>query len=117
MLDRVWFGDAHVIWRDFEWLGPTFGTEAKGAHVARLQRLLTRAGLYDGPASGVFDQATQTAVLGFQRSRRLDADCRVGRLTRIALYGVARSYEVPTLAAGGRTPGVEATARAAGGAS
>ena len=117
VLDRVWFGDAQVVWRDFEWLGPTFGSEAKGAHVERLQRLLTRAGLYGGPANGIFDGPTQAAVIGFQRSRRLDADCRVGRLTRIALYAAAGGYEVPRLASGGRPLGVEATARAAGGAS
>ena len=96
-LDRVWFGDAHVVWRDFEWLGPTFGREGHGEHVARLQRLLGRAGLYAGAASGTFDTATETAVLGFQRSRRLDVDGRVGRLTRIALYGAAGGYQLPTL--------------------
>jgi len=101
-LDRVWFGDAHVVWRDFEWLGPTFGTEAKGAHVARLQRALSRAGLYSGPATGTFDAPTQTAVVGFQRSRRLDPDSRVGRLTRIALYGAASGYQVPRLAGAAR---------------
>jgi general secretion pathway protein A len=117
ILDRMWFGDAQVVWRDFEWLGPTFGTEAKGAHVERLQRLLARAGLYGGPTHGTFDEATRTAVIGFQRSRRLDPDCRVGRLTRIALYGAAGGYQVPTLALGGRTGGAEVTARADGGAS
>ena len=55
----VWFGDAHVLWRDFEGLGRTFGTEAKGVQVARLQRLLTRAGLYKGAATGTFDAATE----------------------------------------------------------
>jgi general secretion pathway protein A len=100
-LDRVWFGDAHVIWRDFEWLGPTFGNESKGPHVSRLQRLLTRVGAYGGAPSGVFDARTEAAVLGFQRSRRLDPDCRVGRLTRIALYGAAGGYQIPTLAGGG----------------
>jgi general secretion pathway protein A len=96
-LDRVWFGDAHVFWRDFEQLGPTFGIETQGAHVVRLQQLLARAGAYHGPASGTFGDATSTAVLQFQRSRRLDPDCRVGRLTRIALYGAAGGYQMPTL--------------------
>jgi general secretion pathway protein A len=96
-LDRVWFGDAQVVWRDFEWLGPTFGSEGRGENVVRLQRLLGRAGLYTGAASGTFDAATETAVVGFQRSRRLDPDGRVGRLTRIALYGVAGGYKMPTL--------------------
>jgi general secretion pathway protein A len=101
VLDRVWFGDSHVLWRDFEWLGPTFGTDAKGPHVQRLQRLLARAGAYGGPATGAFDGPTEAAVLGFQRSRRLDPDGRVGRLTRIALYDAVSGYQVPTLTGGG----------------
>jgi general secretion pathway protein A len=103
LLDRVWFGDAQVLWRDFEWLGPTFGTESKGPHVARLQKLLGRAGLFGGQATGTFDGPTQAAVIGFQRSRRLDPDGRVGRLTRIALYGAASGYQLPRLA----TPSTE----------
>jgi general secretion pathway protein A len=101
VLDRVWFGDAHVFWRDFEWLGPTFGREAQGTHVARLQQLLGRAGVFAGPANGRFGDATSTAVVEFQRSRRLDTDCRIGRLTRIALYNAAGNYQMPTLAARG----------------
>jgi hypothetical protein len=111
-LDRIWFGDAHVLWRDFEWLGPTFGTEARGDHVMRLQRLLARAGVYTGPATGWFGEATADAVLRFQRSRRLEADCRVGRLTRIALYGASGGYDQPRL-----TPLAGAAAATAGGAS
>jgi general secretion pathway protein A len=101
VLDPVWFGDAHVFWRDFEWLGPTFGREAQGTHVTRLQQLLARAGVFQGPANGTFGDATATAVVDFQRSRRLDPDCRIGRLTRIALYNAVGSYQMPSLAAGG----------------
>jgi general secretion pathway protein A len=98
VLDPVWFGDAHVFWRDFEWLGPTFGRETSGVHVIRLQELLTHAGLFSGPATGKFGDETAAAVVDFQRSRRLDPDCRIGRLTRIALYNAAGSYPMPTLA-------------------
>ncbi|HWP65541.1 MAG TPA: AAA family ATPase [Candidatus Limnocylindria bacterium] len=97
VLDPVWFGDAHVFWRDFEWLGPTFGRESTGTHVTRLQQLLIRAGVFDGPATGTFGDATAAAVIAFQRSRRLDPDARVGRLTRIALYNAAGSYRMPSL--------------------
>lgn len=114
-LDRVWFGDAHVLWRDFEWLGPTFGTESRGDHVERLQRLLARAGVYAGPATGWFGEATADAVLRFQRSRRLETDCRVGRLTRIALYGAAGGYDKPGLVPRGTA--TAATGRASGDAS
>jgi general secretion pathway protein A len=100
-LDRVWFGEAHVLWRDFEALGRTFGTEARGAQVARLQELLGRVGVYRGTQTGVFDAATEEAVLGFQRSRLLVPDARVGRLTRIVLYAAGNGYQRPTLASAG----------------
>ena len=99
LLDRLWFGEAHVLWRDFEALGRTFGTEARGEPVTRLQKLLTRAGVYTGPATGVFDPSTEAAVVAFQRSRLLVPDCRVGRLTRIVLYAAVDGYERPMLGA------------------
>jgi peptidoglycan hydrolase-like protein with peptidoglycan-binding domain len=104
LLDLLWFGQAHVLWRDFEGLGRTFGTEARGAQVARLQRLLAHAGAYRGTENGIFDTPTEAAVIGFQRSRLLVPDCRVGRLTRIVLYGSANAYQRPTLAAAPGAP-------------
>ena len=68
--------------------------------VARLQGLLRRAGAYGGGSTGEYDPATAHAVLDFQRSRLLVADGRVGRLTRIVLYGAAGGYPRPTLASG-----------------
>jgi hypothetical protein len=97
-LERHWFGQAHLLWRDFETLGPTFGRESRGAPVARLQSLLRRAGTYSGPETGRFDEATRAALLDFQRSRYLAADGRVGRFTRIVLYAAAGGYPRPTLA-------------------
>jgi general secretion pathway protein A len=96
-LERHWFGQAHLFWRDFEALGVTFGRDARGAPVSRLQELLRRAGVYGGPVTGVYDGATATAVLDFQRSRYLVADGLVGRLTRIVLYAAVGGYARPTL--------------------
>jgi general secretion pathway protein A len=98
-IDRHWFGQAYVLWRDFDSLGRTFGREASGPPVARLQDLLRRVGLYDGPANGHFDAATSAAVLEFQRSRFLQVDGRIGRLTRIVLYAAAGGYPRPTISA------------------
>jgi len=103
-LDRVWLGRAYILWRDFESLGRTFGAEARGPQVARLQRLLARVGAYGGAATGVFDPTTADAVLSFQRSRLLEADGRVGRFTRIVLYAAAGSYPRPSLAPGAGAP-------------
>jgi hypothetical protein len=102
-LDRVWLGQAHLLWRDFEGIGAvgTLGPDSRGPTVAHLQTLLQRAGAYAGPETGVFDAVTGQAVLGFQRSRLLDADGLVGRLTRVVLYAAAGGYPRPTLAGGG----------------
>jgi general secretion pathway protein A len=96
-LERHWFGEAHVFWRDFEGLGPTFGREGHGAPVARLQALLRNVGAYRGAVTGVFDAPTEAAVLDFQRARLLVPDGRVGKLTRIVLYAAAGGYARPTL--------------------
>ena len=98
-LDRHWFGEAHVLWRDFEALGPAFGRDGRAAPVARVQALLRRVGAYGGKETGRFDAATEAAVLAFQRARFLDVDGRVGRLTRIVLYAAAGGYPRPTLGA------------------
>jgi general secretion pathway protein A len=98
-IDRHWFGQAHVLWHDFEGLGTTFGREARGAPVVRLQALLRRAGTYEGASTGVFDASTEAAVLAFQRTRFLVPDGRVGRLTRIVLYATAGGYPRPMLGA------------------
>ena len=98
-LDRHWFGAAHVLWRDFEALGPTFGPGGHGAPVARLQALLRRAGAYDGKETGHLDAATEAAVRAFQRARFLGVDGRVGRLTRIVLYTAVGGYPRPALGA------------------
>jgi general secretion pathway protein A len=97
-VDRMWTGRAYVIWRDFENLGGTFGRGAQGPRVARFQRLLRRAGYYAGVPTGEYDQATEAAVLEFQRAYGLVADGLVGQLTRIVLYARAGGYPHPALA-------------------
>ena len=96
-LDRIWLGQAQVVWRDFESLGPTLGPRDRGPAVSRLKELLARSGAYSGPAGDAFDAETENAVVEFQRSRLLAPDSRVGRLTRIVLYGAAGGYPRPTL--------------------
>jgi general secretion pathway protein A len=98
LLEHAWYGQAHVFSRDFEALGPgTLSGHSRGARVTRLQGLLKRVGTYGGEESGLYDAATASAVLDFQRSRYVSADGIVGRLTRVALYAAAGGYPRPTL--------------------
>jgi len=97
-LAETWFGQAHVVWEDFEHLGPyTLRAANSGSRVRRLQELLERAGLYEGPQTGVFDDGTMGAVLDLQRSRYITVDGQVGRLTRLVLYAAAGGYPRPSL--------------------
>jgi len=97
-LGETWFGQAHVVWEDFEHLGPqTLRASASGTQVRRLQDLLLRAGVYDGPQTGIFDEQTTGAVLDLQRSRYITVDGAVGRLTRLVLYSAAGGYPRPSL--------------------
>jgi peptidoglycan hydrolase-like protein with peptidoglycan-binding domain len=89
-----------VFSRDFEGLGPGLMDDQKGLRVTRLQALLGRTGLYDGGETGLFGQTTRSAVMAFQRSRYIEPDGQVGRLTRMVLYAAVGGYNRPTLAGG-----------------
>jgi general secretion pathway protein A len=97
-LDELWAGQARVVWRDFESLGPVLAAGARGTGVMRLQQLLTRAGAFASPATGVFDATTERAVQQFQRDHQLEVDGRVGAFTRVLLYQQVADYQHPTLA-------------------
>jgi general secretion pathway protein A len=99
-VDRVWFGEAHLFWRDFENLSPLLMPGSVGVEVERLQKLLTRVGVYPGQPSLTYDTATVEAIARFQRSHRLIPDGIVGPLTKIVLYGALVDYQHPRLSGG-----------------
>jgi general secretion pathway protein A len=100
-LTDYWYGMAHLVWRDFDQLGPgDLGPGDDGPAVARLQELLQLAGVYSGSVSGSFDQPTSDAVLSFQRAHFLEPDGWVGPLTRLSLYATAGARERPSLVPG-----------------
>jgi general secretion pathway protein A len=99
-VDRVWLGDAHVFWRDFEAFSSRLVPGARGPEVERLQKLLARVGVYPSAPSLTYDTATTEAVARFQRSRRLVPDGIVGPLTKIVLYGALDDYPHPRLSGG-----------------
>lgn len=54
---------------------------SEGPAVARLQERLQELGMYDGPVSGIYDDATRNAVQLFQRKAALAVDGIVGDST------------------------------------
>ena len=66
------------------------GASAMAPHeVAGLQVALYRFGHYKGPIDGIAGPMTNRAIVAFQRERKLEADGKVGKQTRVALgrYG------------------------------
>jgi general secretion pathway protein A len=99
-IDRVWLGDAHILWRDYENFSPRLVPGSVGPEVERLQKLLARVGVYPAQPSLTYDTATTEAIARFQRSHRLIPDGIVGPLTKIVLYGAVVDYEHPRLSGG-----------------
>lgn len=99
-VDRVWLGDAHLFWRDFENFSPRLLPGSSGPEVGRLQALLSRVGVYPATPSLAYDTATTEAIARFQRSHRLIPDGIVGPLTKIVLYGALADYRHPRLSGG-----------------
>lgn len=61
----------------------------RGDAVARLQRELASAGLYEGPITGRFDDATRLALESFQGAAGMDVTGKVepGTLGSLAMVG------------------------------
>ncbi len=96
-LAAVWYGKAHLFWRDFEALPSMLAPGSSGTEVRRLQNLLHRVGELSGPPTLAYDRATEEAIARFQRSHRLEPDGIVGPLTKIVLYDALATYDHPRL--------------------
>ena len=70
-------------------LAPTAASAMAPHEVAGLQVALYRFGYYKGSIDGIAGPMTNRAIVAFQRERKLTADGKVGKQTRIALgrYG------------------------------
>jgi general secretion pathway protein A len=97
-LTRHWSGEALVPWRDYAGLPAKLGPGDAGPPVAWVQDALARLAYYSGPADGHFDARTREAVSAFQRGAGVEADGRVGALTKLALYRSLPDYALPQLA-------------------
>ncbi|NJO08469.1 MAG: peptidoglycan-binding protein [Leptolyngbyaceae cyanobacterium SL_1_1] len=74
---------------------PTLRLNSEGEPVAELQALLKLLGLYSGAVDGVYNEATQAAVIGFQQAASLSADGIVGPATWNRLLPSPPSVENP----------------------
>ena len=86
-----------IPWLDFADIGMVGRLGSGGERVARLQRLLKAAGLFEAEVNGVYDQQTIASVEAFQQSSGLMADGVVGPQTLLSLYRVVGGYPIPSL--------------------
>jgi len=82
---------------------PTLNIGSRGASVAQLQQLLISHGFNPGAMDGIFGSMTQSAVIGFQRSKGLVPDGIVGIMTWTAL-GVNCNQQPPATCPPGTKP-------------
>jgi general secretion pathway protein A len=99
---RLWTGVVHLYWKDVDSFRRALAAGASGPAVAKLQALLTEAGVLRGSPSGTYDDATTAAVKTLQKSYGLPVDGDASPLTQIVLYNAAARFERPSLSA---TPG------------
>ena len=94
-LERAWYGEAYIVWREFEGLPDELRVGDAGQGVLWLQQALEELGFSPGPPSGLFDAATELAVRAFQADHELEPDGTVGTLTKISLYRALGRYGAP----------------------
>lgn len=78
----------------------TYRIGSTGREVLSIQQRLRELGLYRGPLDGSFGGGTESAVVAFQGSAKLEPDGRVGDITWWALFASAN----PPGATAGSTP-------------
>jgi len=79
-------GAAWIPWRDYRELPEHLGPGSDSNAVRWLQTELAARGLYRGPASGRFDEATRAAVEKLQQGQRLEVGGQIGPVTKLRLY-------------------------------
>ena len=99
-LEKHWSGQGILLWKDPLNLSAGLSPGSRGDRIKRLQGLLTEAGAYHGPLTGVYDRMTLSAVKEFQSAREIEQDGIVGGQTLMLLYRFIDRFEVPRLAVG-----------------
>jgi len=101
-LEKYWTGRGFLFWKDSLNLLARTAPGTRGKSVRLLQNLLSEAGAYRHPPTGVYDDDTFLAVKEFQLSKGILQDGVVGNQTLMLLYFSVNRFEEPKLTAGKR---------------
>jgi general secretion pathway protein A len=96
-VERHWSGQGFLLWKDPLNLLKRISPRSKGDPVKHLQDLLTEAGVYNRPLTGVYDSDTLSAVKAFQSSKGIEQDGIVGAQTLMLLYRSVDRLDMPRL--------------------
>ena len=93
-----WTGRSYIFWKDFKSLPKDFARGHKSSKTRWLQASLAKLGYGEiNPLTGFFGRKTQRLVIRFQIENRLEADGRVGPLTKMFIYKRLPEYATPGL--------------------
>ena len=93
-----WTGRTFIFWKDFKSLPNNFARGHKSFKTRWLQASLGKLGYGEiTPLTGFFGRKTQRLVIRFQIENRLEANGRVGPLTKMFIYKRLPEYATPGL--------------------
>ncbi len=93
----LWRGVAYIPWKDFYNLEGVIPVASTRETVLSLKMYLRTLGFPITDTSASFDAVTREAIDTIQTRHGLDADGRVGPLTKIVLYNDNRTLKIPHL--------------------
>jgi general secretion pathway protein A len=98
-LAGLWNGVAHVFWKNFFNYKGVIPTTSTGEAIISLKIHLKALGFSIPEMTAAYDTDTRMAVEEIQARHGLDADGKVGPLTKIVLYNEDKSLTIPRLVA------------------
>ena len=96
-LEKHWSGQCFLLWKDPLDLLPRMSIGSRGDPIKWLQNLLSEAGAYNVPKTGIYDEDTISAVKKFQSSMKIQEDGIVGDQTLMLLYRSIDRFKMPRL--------------------
>ena len=97
ILLRFWSGEAHIVWKNFSNLDGIITEASTPSSVKALKMLLHTLGYSNIAMGDNYDPETKQLIKKIQNKNGLNADGKVGPLTKIALYNENSEFAKPSL--------------------
>jgi general secretion pathway protein A len=97
ILKRFWSGEVYIVWKNFIGLEGIITENSDADSVENLKMLLKDLAYLDDVITDEFDMDTKKLIKAIQAQNGLDADGKVGPLTKIVLYNENSKFIKPSL--------------------